>query len=60
MDKLNAAITASIAEPQVAEVMKKMTMVIDKMQPAEYQKFVNSEYDRWGAYIKTAAISLDA
>ena len=40
--------------------MKKMTMVIDKMQPAEYQKFVNSEYDRWGAYIKTAAISLDA
>lgn len=60
VDKLNAAITASIAEPQVAEVMKKMTMVIDKMQPAEYQKFVNSEYDRWGAYIKTAAISLDA
>ncbi len=60
VDKLNAAISASIAEPQVAEVMKKMTMVIDKMLPAEYQKFVNAEFDRWGAYIKTAAISLDA
>jgi tripartite-type tricarboxylate transporter receptor subunit TctC len=60
VDKLNAAITASIAEPQVAEVMKKMTMVIDKMLPSEYQKFVNSEFDRWGAYIKTAAISLDS
>ena len=35
VEKLNAAITASIAEPQVAEVMKKMTMVIDKMNPSE-------------------------
>jgi len=59
VDKLNAAITASIAEPQVAEVMKKMTMVIDKMSPADYQKFVNSEYDRWGSYIRTAKITMD-
>ncbi len=59
VDKLNAAITASIAEPQVAEVMKKMTMVIDKMSPADYQKFVNNEYDRWGSYIRTAKITMD-
>lgn len=59
VEKLNAAIAASIAEPQVAEVMKKMTMVIDKMSPSEYQKFVNSEFDRWGTYIRTAGISLD-
>lgn len=59
VEKLNAAITASIAEPQVAEVMKKMTMVIDKMNPSDYQKFVNSEYDRWGTYIRTAAITVD-
>lgn len=59
VEKLNAAITASIAEPQVAEVMKKMTMVIDKMGPAVYQKFVHSEYDRWGSYIKAAGITMD-
>ena len=59
IDKLNAAITASIAEPQVAEVMKKMTMVIDRMSPTEYQKFVQSEYERWGTYIRAAAISID-
>ena len=59
VDKLNAAIEASIAEPQVAEVMKKMTMVIDRMNPSEYQKFVDSEFDRWGAYIRTAAITVD-
>jgi tripartite-type tricarboxylate transporter receptor subunit TctC len=59
VEKLNAAIAASIAEPQVMDVMKKMTMVIDKMNPSEYQKFTNSEFERWGAYIRTAAISMD-
>jgi tripartite-type tricarboxylate transporter receptor subunit TctC len=59
VEKLNAAIAGSIAEPQVAEVMKKMTMVIDKMNPVDYQKFVNNEYDRWGSYIRTAKITMD-
>ncbi len=59
VEKLNLAITASIAEPQVAEVMKKMTMVIEKMTPGDYQKFTNAEFDRWGSYIRTAGISLD-
>ena len=36
-----------------------MTMVIDKMNPADYQKFVNNEYERWGSYIRTARITMD-
>ncbi len=59
VNKLNAAIAASIADPQVAETMKKMTMVIDQMNPATYQQFVNSEYDRWGSYIRTAKVTVD-
>lgn len=59
VNKLNAAITATIAEPQVAEVMKKMTMVIEQMPPGAYQRFYNSEYDRWGSYIRTAKVTLD-
>jgi len=59
VDKLNTVIASSIAEPQVAEVMKKMTMVIDKMSPGDYQKFVNSEYERWGSYIRAAKITMD-
>jgi tripartite-type tricarboxylate transporter receptor subunit TctC len=59
VNKLNAAITATIAEPQVAEVMKKMTMVIEQMPPEAYQRFYNSEYDRWGSYIRTAKVTLD-
>ncbi|MFD0667611.1 Bug family tripartite tricarboxylate transporter substrate binding protein [Ramlibacter sp. MAHUQ-53] len=59
VEKLNAAITGAIAEPQVAEVMRKMTMVIDKMGPAAYQRFVHAEFDRWGSYIRTAGLTLD-
>lgn len=59
VDRLNAAITATIAEAQVTEVMRKMAMVIDRMGPSAYQQFVNGEFERWGAYIRTAKISLD-
>lgn len=59
VQRLNAAIAASIAEPQVTETMKKMTMVLDTMSPAAYQGFYNSEYDRWGKYIRAAKITLD-
>ncbi|MFC7462073.1 Bug family tripartite tricarboxylate transporter substrate binding protein [Hydrogenophaga defluvii] len=59
VNKLNGAITASLQEPQVAEVMKKMTMVIEQMSPNAYQQFYNSEYDRWGSYIKTAKVTVD-
>jgi tripartite-type tricarboxylate transporter receptor subunit TctC len=57
--RLNTAITATLQEPQVAEVMKKMTMVIEQMPAPAYQQFYNTEYERWGGYIKTARLTLD-
>lgn len=59
VQKLHDAIEASMAEPQVAETMKKMTIEVDRMSPAAYAQFYNNEYDRWGAYIKTAKVTLD-
>ncbi|CAN7765583.1 tripartite tricarboxylate transporter substrate-binding protein [Variovorax sp. LjRoot84] len=59
VNKLNAAITATMAEPQVAEFMSKMAIVIEQMTPDAYQRFYNSEFDRWGAYIRTAKVTLD-
>lgn len=59
VQKLNAAIAASLAEPQVAETMKKMTMVIETMSPRAYQSFYDSEYDRWGNYIRAGKVTLD-
>ncbi len=40
-------------------LMKEMGVVIERMGPAAYQKFVHSEYDRWGSYIKAAGITMD-
>ena len=57
--RLHDAIEASLAEPQVAETMKKMTMVIERMDQRAYQAFYNNEYDRWGEYIRTAKVKLD-
>ena len=59
VNKLNAAISATMAEPQVAEFMSKMAIVIEQMTPGAYQHFYNSEFDRWGAYIRTAKVTLD-
>jgi len=57
--KLNQAIAASLAETQVSDTMKKMHMVIDQMNTTSYQNFTNSEYERWGSYIRTAKVSID-
>ncbi len=59
LQKLHGAIEASLAEPQVLETMKKMTIEVDRMSPSAYQLFYNSEFDRWGAYIRTAKVTLD-
>ena len=57
--RLHDAIEATLAEPQVAETMKKMTMVIERMDQRAYQIFYNSEFDRWGEYIRTAKVTID-
>jgi len=57
--KWHQAIDATLSEPAVMETMKKMTMVIERMEPRAYQNFYNSEFDRWGAYIRTAKVTVD-
>ena len=59
LQKVHDTIEASMAEPQVLEAMKKMTIEVDRMSQAAYQQFYNSEYDRWGAYIRTAKVTVD-
>ena len=39
--------------------LKKMTMVIERMDQRSYQAFYNNEYERWGNYIRTAKVSVD-
>jgi tripartite-type tricarboxylate transporter receptor subunit TctC len=57
--KLNTALEAAMADPGVRDTMGKMSMVADRMSPQAYQTFYNNEFDRWGAYIRTANVKLD-
>lgn len=56
--KLNEVITATMADPQVAEYMKKNSIVAETMAVPSYQSFYNSEYERWGNYIRAGKVSL--
>lgn len=57
--RLHQAIDGAQTDPAVIETMKKMVMVPERMPQAAYQAFYNSEFDRWGNYIRTAKVSID-
>lgn len=57
--KIHQAVDAAQSDPAVMETMKKMAMVPERMSPSAYQAFYNSEFDRWGTYIKAANLKLD-
>lgn len=57
--RLHDAIEGSLADPQVAATMRKMSMVMTPMTSVAYQQFYMKEYDRWGSYIQSANISLN-
>ena len=57
--RLHDAIEGSLADAQVAETMRKMSMVMTPMSTSSYQQFYNREFDRWGSYIRSANITLN-
>jgi tripartite-type tricarboxylate transporter receptor subunit TctC len=57
--RLHDAIESSLADSQVAETMRKMSMEMTPMSAAAYQQFYVREADRWGSYIKAANITLN-
>ena len=57
--RLHDAIEKSLADAQVAETMRKMSMVMTPMDVPAYNQFFNREYDMWGASIRSANISLN-
>jgi tripartite-type tricarboxylate transporter receptor subunit TctC len=58
VDKLNEAINAIIATPQVREqMMRARTVPIGKGSPDELLKFTFSEISRWGNVIKDAGLA---
>lgn len=57
--KLHDAISKAVADSEVQAKFKTVYLVSKSMSLADYQRSYASEYDRWGAVIKAAKISLD-
>lgn len=57
--KIHQAVDATLVDPAVVEALNKISMVADRMDQKAYQAFYNSEYDRWGTYIRTAKVTVD-
>jgi tripartite-type tricarboxylate transporter receptor subunit TctC len=56
---LHKEIDATLREPAIVEQTKKMIMIIDHMDQRNYQNFYNTEFDRWGQYIRTANVTIE-
>jgi tripartite-type tricarboxylate transporter receptor subunit TctC len=56
--KLNAAVNAAIAEPEVAKKLADLQFIpIGKGSPAELDRFVSAEIGRWGKVVREAGVA---
>src|SRR5262249_46733121 len=58
IDRLHAELKAAAATPEVRDVIVRIgTIPVDSPPPAELQKFLASEIDRWGSLIARAGLA---
>jgi tripartite-type tricarboxylate transporter receptor subunit TctC len=56
--KLHAAIEATLADPGPAEQNRNLSALVENMSQADFNRFILSEYDRWGRFVRAAKISV--
>ena len=56
VDKLNEAINAGLADPTIKARLADLGGVPMPMSPAEFQKFIVDETDKWGKVVRSANI----
>ena len=56
IDKLNATITAGLADPQLKARIKDLGGEPMPMTPAEFGKFLAAETEKWGKVVKFSGI----
>jgi len=56
---LHDAVRVALADPAALEKLLAMGTVMDQMKQAEFDKFISSEYDRWGSYIRDNKITIE-
>jgi tripartite-type tricarboxylate transporter receptor subunit TctC len=56
VDRLNAAINASLQSPEIASTLVKLGVDAKISSPAEFAAFLANERDKWAAVIKAAGV----
>ena len=46
--RISAALNASLAKPQIHQVLENEGMFAMRMAPEEYTRLMQSDFDRWG------------
>ena len=59
VDKLNATINQALRQGEVRQQWAKQGAVPMVMSPAEFEKYLNDDIQKWGAVIKAANIKVD-
>jgi len=59
VDKIYSAVSEAVKDPQITELMIKGGLQLDVLDPEQFGKVLVSEFDRWGATVKTAGIKAD-
>ena len=59
VDKLNATINQALRQSEVRQQWAKQGAVPMVMSPAEFEKYLNDDIQKWGAVIKSANIKVD-
>jgi tripartite-type tricarboxylate transporter receptor subunit TctC len=59
VDKLNAAITKIVMNPEMRELWKTQGAVSMAMKPAEFTKFMNDDIEKWARVVKISGARVD-
>lgn len=59
VSRLHRAIEEASASPSIAERLRELHVVPQRMAQRDYQAFVEAEYDRWGKVIQQARMTLE-
>ena len=57
MQRLNAEVNKAVADPEIKKTLGEQGVELTGGTPADADKFVNGEIDRWGRIIKTRGMS---